>query len=188
MKRKVKVNKETGSINTNAGTHDSGRGAAHTNGCLQPWFTRLGCLSLTTGLLWSQSANAFNFVPLGEGTLSSGKIVSMFQVTFDPGESFPWHFHPGPLWGVIVGGTLTEDEGCGTGLNTYAAGSAFSETPGRVHRVFNYGTVPVVINFTAIVSACYSNYNSTILVAGPRCEGSSGRSLLEKIPTCAQNA
>jgi hypothetical protein len=108
----------------------------------------------------------------------------MFQVTFAPGEAFPWHFHPGPLWGVIVSGTLTEDEGCGTALNVYPAGSAFSETPGRVHRVFNNGTEPVVINFTTVVPPCYANYNSTIFVDGPRCEGNSGRSHLEKIPPC----
>ena len=116
--------------------------------------------------------------------MPSGQIVSMFQVTFDPGESFPWHFHTGPLWGVIVSGTLTEDEGCGTPLNVYPTGSAFSETPGRVHRVFNYGTVPVVINFTSIAAPCYANYNITIFVDGPNCEGASGRAHLEKIPAC----
>jgi quercetin dioxygenase-like cupin family protein len=141
-------------------------------------------LFLALGLLSANIASAFDFVPFGEGTLPSGKIVSMFQVTFAPGESFPWHFHPGPIWGVIVSGTLTEDEGCGTALKVYAAGSAFSETPGRVHRVFNYGTEPVVINFTAVVPPCYANYNSSIFVDGPRCEGTSARSLLEKIPPC----
>ena len=108
----------------------------------------------------------------------------MYQVTFAPGESFPWHFHPGPLWGVIVSGTLTEDEGCGTALNVYPAGSAFSETPGRVHRVFNYGTEPVVINVAGVFPPCYANYNSNIFVNGPRCEGNSGQSLLENVPPC----
>ena len=150
-------------------------------------FAWLGSVTLAVALLsLSYSARAAGFVPFGEGTLASGQIVSMFQVTFDPGESFPWHFHPGPLWGVIVSGTLTEDEGCGTALNTYVAGSAFSETPGRVHRVFNFGTVPVVINFTAILPPCYANYNNAILVQEPRCEGKSGESHLEKIPDCPE--
>ena len=143
-----------------------------------------GTLLLALGLLSANIASAFDFVPFGEGTLPNGHIVSMFQITFAPGEPFPWHFHPGPLWGVIVSGTLTEDEGCGTALNVYPAGSAFSETAGRVHRVFNYGTEPVVINFAAVVPSCYGNYNSTILVDGPRCEGNSGRSHLEPIPPC----
>jgi len=152
----------------------------------KPKLPLYGTLLLALGLLSANIASAFDFVPFGEGTLPNGKIVSMFQVTFAPGESFPWHFHPGPLWGVIISGTLTEDEGCGTALKVYPAGSAFSETPGRVHRVFNYGSEPVVINFTAVVPACYANYNSSIFVDGPRCEGTSGRSLLEKIPPCVQ--
>ena len=184
QKGQMKENKETRSVNTNTGTHDLGSSAVHQWMFARPWLARLGCLSLAAGLLWSQSAQAFSFLPLGEGTLPSGQIVSMIQVTFDPGESFPWHFHTGPLWGVIVSGTLTEDEGCATALNTYAAGSAFSEIPGRVHQVFNNGTVPVVINFTVIVPPCYGNYNNTILVEGPRCEGRSGRSHLEQIPPC----
>jgi quercetin dioxygenase-like cupin family protein len=141
-------------------------------------------LFLALGLLSANIASAFDFVPFGEGTLPNGNIVSMFQVTFAPGESFPWHFHPGPLWGVIVSGTLTEDEGCGTELNVYPAGSAFSETAGRVHQVFNYGTEPVVINFAGVFPFCYANYNSSIFVDGPRCEGNSGRSHLERIPPC----
>jgi quercetin dioxygenase-like cupin family protein len=143
-----------------------------------------GALLLALGLLSANVASAFDFVPFGEGTLPNGNIVSMFQITFAPGESFPWHFHPGPLWGVIVSGSLTEDEGCGTALNVYPAGSAFSETPGRVHQVFNYGTEPVVINFAAVLPPCYANYNNSIFVDGPRCEGNSGRSHLERIPPC----
>ena len=150
-------------------------------GCLKIF----GGAALAAALSWSHSAEAATFTPLGEGALPSGELVQSFQFTLDPGESVPWHFHPGPLYGIIVSGTLTEDEGCGSDLNVYKAGSAFSETPGRVHRVFNYGTEPVTIVFTAIVPACYRNYNSTILVPdGPRCEGQSGKSHLEKIPPC----
>jgi quercetin dioxygenase-like cupin family protein len=150
----------------------------------KPRLALYGTLLLALGLLSANMASAFDFVPFGEGTLPNGKIVSMFQVTFAPGESFPWHFHPGPIWGVIISGTLTEDEGCGTALKVYSAGDAFSETPGRVHRVFNYGTEPVVINFAGVFPPCYANYNSSLFVDGPRCEGTSGRSHLEKIPPC----
>jgi quercetin dioxygenase-like cupin family protein len=152
----------------------------------KPKLTLYGTLLLALGLFSANIVSAFDFVPFGEGTLPNGKIVSMYQVTFAPGESFPWHFHPGPLWGVIVSGTLTEDEGCGTALNVYPAGTAFSETAGRVHRVFNYGTEPVVINVVGIFPPCYANYNSNIFVDGPRCEGTSSRSLLEKNPPCVQ--
>ena len=152
----------------------------------KPKLAPYGTLLLALGLLSANIASAFDFVPFGEGTLPSGQIVSMFQVTFAPGESFPWHFHPGPIWGVIVSGTLTEDEGCGTALNVYPAGSAFSETPGRVHRVFNYGTEPVVINFAAVFPPCYANYNSSIFVATDRAarELAADRTWKKSRPAC----
>jgi hypothetical protein len=94
------------------------------------------------------SAKALGFVPLGEGALPSGNLVQNFQFTIDPGESVPWHYHPGNIYGVIVSGTLTEDEGCGQPVKAISAGSAFFEETGKVHQVFNYGTGPVVIIFT----------------------------------------
>lgn len=95
----------------------------------------------------------------------------------------PWHYHTGPGWGTIISGTLTEDEGYGTELNIYPAGSAFSEIPGRVHRVFNYGTVQAVFSWVEVYPAC-DTHQGTIFVNGPRCLGNSGRSRLEPIPDC----
>jgi len=145
-----------------------------------------GFTALATVCALACSAKAATFVPLGVGALPSGEFVESFQFTLNPGESVPWHFHPGPLYGIVVSGTLTEDEGCGNDLNVLKAGSAFSETAGKVHRVFNYGTGPVTIVFTGIFPPCYGNYNITIFVPdGPRCEGNSGKAHLEKIPACA---
>jgi quercetin dioxygenase-like cupin family protein len=128
------------------------------------------------------TAKALGLVPLGEGVLPSGNLVQNFQFTINPGESVPWHYHPGPIYGVIVSGTLTEDEGCGRPLQAISAGSAFTEETGKVHRVFNYGTGPVVIIFTFIVPPLYAGYTGTIYVDGPRCEGKSERSHLESPP------
>jgi len=61
-------------------------------------------------------------------------------------------------------------------------GSAFFEETGKVHQVFNYGTVPVVIIVTFIVPPAYADYTGQISVDGPRCEGKSGRSHLESPP------
>jgi len=124
-------------------------------------------------------AEAIVFVPYGEGTLPSGDLVQSYQVTLSPGESVPWHYHPGPVYAVIVSGMLTEDEGCGREIQYINAGSAFTETTGRVHQVFNFGSVPVVITVTLVVPSAYAGYNSNIYVDGPRCEGKSGRSHLE---------
>ena len=124
--------------------------------------------ALVSGL--PSAAKAFDFVPLGEGVLPSGKFVQNFQFTIYPGESVPWHYHPGQFYGVIVGGTLTEEKGCGRPADTITAGSAFSEARGVIHRVFNYGIEPVVIVFTFIVPPAYAGYTGTIYVNGPRCD------------------
>ncbi|HEV8544556.1 MAG TPA: protein kinase [Verrucomicrobiae bacterium] len=64
-----------------------------------------------------------------------------------------------------------------------AAGSSFSEIPGKVHQVSNLGSVPVVMIWVEIYPACDPN-GGTIFVSGPRCEGRSGKSHLEKVPDC----
>src|SRR6202023_468238 len=133
--------------------------------------------SLVGGL--PSAAKAFDFVALGEGTLPSGNLVQNFQFTVFPGESVPWHYHPGRIYGVIVSGTLTEEKGCGRPVDTITAGSAFTEAPGVIHRVFNYGTENVVIVFTFIVPPRYAGYTGTIYVNGPRCEDGHEKSELE---------
>jgi quercetin dioxygenase-like cupin family protein len=125
--------------------------------------------ALASGL--SSAAMALDFMPLGEGALPSGSYVEDFQFTILPGETVPWHYHPGKIYGVVVSGTLTEDHGCGQLPGQLGAGSAFIEQAGAIHRVFNYGTEPVVIVFTFIVPAANKDYNGiTLFVNGPRCD------------------
>ena len=127
-------------------------------------------LASLMGGLPSAAKAAPLFEPLGEGVLPSGKFVQNFWYTIHPGEAVPWHYHPGRIYGVIVGGTLTEEKGCGRPVDTITAGSAFTEAPGVIHRVFNYGTENVVIVFTFIVPPRYAGYTGTIFVNGPRCD------------------
>jgi quercetin dioxygenase-like cupin family protein len=115
-------------------------------------------------------ARAAVFDPLGEGVLPSGKFVQDYKYTLYPGETVPWHYHPGQVYVVVVSGTLTEERGCGRPAEIHTPGSAFTESPGVIHRVFNLGTEPVEIIVTAIVPPRYAGYQSTILVNGPRCE------------------
>jgi quercetin dioxygenase-like cupin family protein len=125
--------------------------------------------ALAVGL--PSAAMAFDFLPFGEGALPSGNYVETFQVTLAPGEAVPWHYHPGRVYAVIVGGTVTEEHGCGKPADTYSVGSAFTEAPGAIHRVFNYGTEPLVIVLTFIVPPIYKDYNGiNIFVSGPRCD------------------
>jgi quercetin dioxygenase-like cupin family protein len=133
--------------------------------------------SLMVGL--PSTAKALGFEPLGEGALPSGKFVQDVRVTLYPGESVPWHYHPGRVYGVIVSGTLTEEKGCGRPADTITAGSAFTEMTGVIHRVFNHGGEPVVILVTYIVPPAYAGYTGTIFVNGPRCEDGHDKSDLE---------
>ena len=127
-------------------------------------------LATLLGGMPSSAKAAPLFEPLGEGVLPSGKFVQNFWYTIHPGETVPWHYHPGRIYGVIVSGTLTEEKGCGRPVEAISAGSAFTEAPRAIHRVFNYGTEPVVIVFTFIVPPSYAHYTGTIFVAGPRCD------------------
>jgi quercetin dioxygenase-like cupin family protein len=52
--------------------------------------------------------------------------VATLEVTFDPGASAGWHFHPGPVFVVIREGTLSVwNEDCVK--TTYSPGSTFFE-------------------------------------------------------------
>jgi quercetin dioxygenase-like cupin family protein len=144
----------------------------------------LGCASIAGATLWNQPAAGFDFVPLGEGVLPSGELISTFQITFAPGDAVPFHFHAGQTWAIVVSGTLTEERGCGTAPLIHTAGSTLTVSPGIVHRELNLGTIPTLLTVVSIVPGCYSNYNSAIYVNGPHCEGDSGHSRIEKVPPC----
>lgn len=151
------------------------------------WKTTLTLASLASGICYPQVTRALSVTPVSQGLLPSGDIIVVELITLDPGDAVPWHYHTGPGWGTISAGTLTEDEGCGSPLNTLTAGSAFAEIPGRVHRVFNAGSVSAVFCWVEIYPACDPN-NGTIVVNGPKCIGNSGKSQIEKIPSCGEAA
>ena len=68
--------------------------------------------------------------------IKQSTVVAVDHLTFQPGGSTPWHYHPGPAFVVIGNGAVTEHdaEGC---VTVFPAGSAFFEEAGRVHRVSN---------------------------------------------------
>ena len=109
---------------------------------------------------------------LGQGTVSFFELfngpasLTTQRVTLAPGTGNQWHVHPGPVFLVLVSGTLTEETGCGETV-VYHPGDAFTESypPDRVHRIFNYGTDPAVFVSTIIkpVGSVSTNF------AGPLC-------------------
>jgi len=110
-------------------------------------------------------------VRLALGTIPSSELfngpadIAVTQITMQPGDVIPWHYHPGRAYVVIKSGTLTEDEGCG-GSEVFTAGQAFEEAIPRVHQVRNTGSVPVELYATIIVPA---GQPRTVNTAGPLC-------------------
>jgi quercetin dioxygenase-like cupin family protein len=146
----------------------------------------LGVIVCLAASLLATPAMAVTVTPIASGQLPSGDFIVMTQLTLNPGDHIGWHYHPGLGLRVVMSGALTEDEGCGNPLITHTAGSAFEETPGHVHQLFNLGSDPVVVLRTDILPACYL-HQGTIFVAGPNCEGESGRSHLEPVADCSSD-
>ena len=130
------------------------------------------------------SGRAALFEPTAVAQTSDGQWVEEYTFTLYPGESVPWHYHAGPLGIIVTSGTLVEDRGCDVPLETHTAGTAFTEAPGVVHSVVNNGTAPVVLLISGVLPSCYGGYNDLLFVDGPRCEGNSGRSHVERVPAC----
>jgi len=110
-------------------------------------------------------------VSLGQGTISSSELfngpadLALRQITMQPGDVIPWHYHPGRAYVVVKSGTVTENDGCG-GIEVFTAGQAFEEPVPRVHQVTNTGTVQAELIATIIVPA---GQVRTINTAGPLC-------------------
>jgi len=66
----------------------------------------------------------------GPATLTARHLVT------PAGEVGAWHYHPGSVFNVVKGGAIVIEDGCGS-APTYAAGQAFENIGGRVHRAVN---------------------------------------------------
>lgn len=72
------------------------------------------------------------------------------SITIDPGGTFGWHSHPGPVLVTVAKGTLAEfhADGHRCQRTTVTAGEAFVESGGVVHLARNAGSTPVELNAT----------------------------------------
>jgi hypothetical protein len=60
-----------------------------------------------------------------------------------------WHYHTGPLYGVVRQGTVVEDLGCGN-VQTFATGTALHDPGQVVHQVRNEDNVEAQVFFVQI--------------------------------------
>lgn len=74
-----------------------------------------------------------------------GRIATAtFELT--PGDSFPWHVHPGPVMvSVVGGGTLSYVRGRDCVVRPYEAGTVFLEPGPELHTAFNQGAETITL-------------------------------------------
>ncbi|MGW5330521.1 cupin domain-containing protein [Streptomyces sp. NPDC004014] len=80
-------------------------------------------------------------------TTVGGTDYTLREITVPPGQGTGWHYHDGPLYGVVKQGTLSHfDSGCASD-GVYRKGAAIQEPagPDHVHIGRNLGTTPVVL-------------------------------------------
>lgn len=122
-------------------------------------------------ILFCVTAYALTNNLLAGGTIDSSELfngpatIRMVQIIMNPGDTIPWHYHPGRAYGIVKSGTITEEQGCG-GTEEFSAGQAFEETTQSVHQVRNLGTTQAELYVTVLVPA---GNPLTIPTGGPLC-------------------
>jgi quercetin dioxygenase-like cupin family protein len=83
------------------------------------------------------------------------KDVLTASITVEPGGSFGWHSHPGPVQVAVTSGTfsLLQVESRRCRKHTFGPGDGFVEDGGRVHDGRNEGSEPVRLYATFLARA-----------------------------------
>ena len=97
-------------------------------------------------------------------TTNGPKDMLVTSITVDPGGSFGWHTHPGPVLVSVSSGTLSLDEPTRHGCShaDVTAGHGFIEGGGDVHLARNEGTTPVELNATFLARTGTTEFLTTV--------------------------
>lgn len=88
-----------------------------------------------------------NVVKVGDPSL-----MTVLEITVQPGARFPWHTHPGAVLATVTEGELVYVYGDDCVERPYPAGTAFVDPGGSIHTAFNPTddeTVVVAVFFDA---------------------------------------
>lgn len=120
-------------------------------------------LGTGAGLLFADKAIAqtpgVTSEQLGQGTMDFSEVVNgpadfyTLKITFQPHTVIDWHIHPGPVYGIINAGTLTNTYdllGCKA---QFGAGAAVYIPKGLTHQDRNDGDSILEVISTFIVAA-----------------------------------
>ena len=88
------------------------------------------------------------------------RLVLVTAITVEPGGTFGWHSHPGPVLVTVNKGTLTLYRAHGSDCvkSTFGPGDAFVEQGGDVHLGRNEGSDPVELNATFLAPTGTSEF------------------------------
>ncbi|MEU4311575.1 cupin [Nocardia sp. NPDC024068] len=102
-------------------------------------------------LAGATSGSGITSEPLGQVWLpqaspAPGTDLVARRIVIQPGGSTGWHYHDGPVRGLVVAGTLTHP-GPDCVAPEYPAGAVIDEPAGawNIHAGFNLGAEPVVL-------------------------------------------
>lgn len=84
---------------------------------------------------------------LGQTTVDGTDYI-LREVTIPPGQSTGWHYHDGPLYGVVRQGTLSHFDSACASDGVYPTGASIREPSGSgyVHIGRNLGGTPLVLD------------------------------------------
>ena len=123
----------------------------------------VSAVAATVVLAADGGPSGVRITPLSQGTIASKVRVNtagikiktqgpramlVTSITVDPGGTFGWHTHPGPVLVAVSRGTLTLYRAHGSDCvkSAASAGQAFVEPGGDVHLGRNEGSEPVELN------------------------------------------
>ncbi|MFI2200045.1 cupin domain-containing protein [Streptomyces sp. NPDC020192] len=81
-------------------------------------------------------------------TTVDGTDYTLREITIPPGQSTGWHYHDGPLYGVVKQGTLSHFNASCASDGVYRTGATIQEPAGtdHVHIGRNLGDTPLVLD------------------------------------------
>lgn len=132
-----------------------------------------------SGAAQTDGPHGVHITPLSAGTIGSKvdahsagieiethgpRDMLVTSIVVDPGGSFGWHTHPGPVLVAVSHGTLAfyQPHGSHCPRSTVTAGQAFIEDGGDVHLARNEGSTPVELNAIFLARTGTTEFLTTV--------------------------
>jgi quercetin dioxygenase-like cupin family protein len=132
-----------------------------------------------SGAAQTNGPHGVQITPLSAGTIGSKvdahsagievethgpREMLVTSIVVDPGGSFGWHTHPGPVLVAVSHGTLAfyEPHGDRCPRSTVTAGQAFIEDGGDVHLARNEGSTAVELNAIFLARTGTTEFLTTV--------------------------